>query len=382
MMKINNTNGAEYAPLGIYVHIPFCIRKCKYCDFVSYADKTCEEKEDYVQKICEEIRRQGSMLKKKYYVDTIFFGGGTPTTLEANQLIRILDCIGDSFVVGCINARTCGAGLHNCDGLEISFEANPGTITKEKLQNLKDAGFNRISIGVQSFDDGILNTLGRIHDSKNASETVSMALELGFNTNLDLMFGVPGQNLDIWRTTLEKAIKLNPSHISFYSLQLEEGTSLYESYRYGDLELPSWEENRAMYHLALDMLQCAGYVHYEISNAAKPGFECKHNMKYWSMQDYLGIGKAAHSYIDGKRTGEDAPDSKGDFIFTKLRLIDGFEKKEYENRFGITFDEEFKLSYPKLIEEGLLEEINGRIRFTRKGLDYTNPVMQSLLEEI
>ena len=369
MMRINNTNGAEYAPLGIYVHIPFCIRKCKYCDFVSYAGKTCDEQKEYVNKICEEIKKQGIKLSEKYLVDTVFFGGGTPTILDAEDLAKILNTIKSNF---------------NCHLVEISFEANPGTIDRTKLTKLKEAGFNRISIGVQSFDDSILDTLGRIHDSKAAEAAVNMALELGFNTNLDLMFGVPGQTLDIWKYTLQKAIELNPNHISFYSLQLEEGTPLYESYRFGDLELPTWEENRAMYQLALDMLKSAGYVHYEISNATKPGYQCKHNLKYWSMDEYLGIGEAAHSYIDGHRigSGADDVDPKGDFIFTKLRLIDGFEKIEYQKRFGISFEDEFSASYQKLLDDNLLEEKNGHIRFTRKGLDYTNPVMQVLLEKL
>ena len=364
MMKISKTNGAEYAPLGIYVHIPFCVRKCKYCDFVSYEGKSLAEQQSYVNSVCKEIEDKAKLYDNKYIVDTVFVGGGTPTVLKADDLARILKAIKTNF---------------KCELVEASFEANPGTITKEKLLELKDAGFNRISIGVQSFNDDILNSLGRIHDSNEATAAVRLALECGFNTNLDLMFGVPGQTIEIWKNTLTKAIKLNPNHISFYSLQLEEGTPLYENYRYGNLELPSWEENRKMYHMALDMLKDAGYHHYEISNASKPGFECRHNLKYWNLDEYLGIGEAAHSYINGKRTGEDVSDPKGDFIFTKLRLIEGFDKSEYQDRFDISFEDEFKDSYKSLLVDGLLVEKNGRIMFTKKGLDYTNPVMQSLL---
>jgi len=375
-MKNDFTNGAVSAPLGIYVHIPFCIKKCKYCDFISYAACSKEEQSAYVSYLCREIKEKGLLYKDRYYVDTVFFGGGTPTVLEAEALIEILKAIDESFVLGFINSRSCG------DGLEISFEANPGTIDKEKLEKLKAAGFNRISIGVQSFDDKILDTLGRIHDSNKAVLAVQTAKAVGFNTNIDLMFGVPGQSLDIWENSLKIAIELNPNHISFYSLQLEEGTPLYNSYRYGDLKLPSWEENRAMYRLALEKLKAAGYIHYEISNAAKMGFLCRHNMKYWSMGEYLGFGTAAHSYIDGKRTGDDEADPKGDFIFTRLRLIQGFPKAEYESRFGIGFDEEFGKAYEALKKDGMLTEESGNIRFTNKGLDFTNPCMKQLLDVI
>ncbi len=370
MMKINKTNGAEYAPLGIYVHIPFCIRKCKYCDFVSFAGKTKADQKEYVDNLCNEIEEKSNLYKDRYYIDTIFFGGGTPSILEPEDLNKILSKIKENFV------------LDHTDNLEISVEANPGTITSQKLDKLKEYGFNRISIGVQSFDDSILQILGRIHNAQEAEEAVKSAISAGFNTNLDLMFGIPNQTLEIWEETLIKAVKLHPNHISFYSLQLEEGTELYQNYRYGDLELPGWEENRAMYHGALEILNKFGYKHYEISNAALPGFECKHNIKYWTMAEYLGFGVSAHSYISGKRTGDTNPDPKGDFIFTRLRMIEGFDKKEYFDRFGIEFEKEFADVYNKLVTDNLLYEENSKIKFTKKGLDYTNPVMQKLLEVI
>ncbi len=255
---------------------------------------------------------------------------------------------------------------------------------------MKNAGFNRISFGVQSFDNGVLEKLGRIHDAHEAERAVILAKELGFNTNLDLMFGVPGQSLEIWGETVRKAIELSPEHISFYSLQLEEGTPLYEEYRYGGLEIPSWEDNRRMYHSALDAFIKAGYEHYEISNLAKPGYRCKHNLKYWTMSDYLGFGPAAHSYIKGKRvyntedilgweSAEDEDkDTKGDYIFTRLRLIEGFPREEYRQLFGRDFLEEFK----GFFDPELLTEENGYIKLTKKGLDYTNPVMQRLINSI
>lgn len=365
-------------PLGIYVHIPFCERKCRYCDFVSYAQRNREEQRAYIDRICSEIKEKGRELSRYYNVDTIFFGGGTPSLLEADELVRVLDCIYGSFVFGGKNASEREEAPDNSACLEISLEANPGSISDVKLEKLRASGFNRISIGVQSFDDGILKTLGRIHGAAQAKTAVRSAKVCGFNTNIDLIFGVPGQTESLWEKDLAEAISLDPEHISFYSLQLEEGTPLYYDYRFGKLSLPSWSENRAMYHRACDMLAAAGYIHYEISNAAKPGYQCRHNLKYWSMQDYLGIGEAAHSFINGKRTGEDSPDMKSDYIFTRLRLTEGFSVGEYAGLFGRDFSDEFRGAY----DEELLHEEDGFIRFTKKGLDHTNPVMQRLLNVI
>jgi len=362
-------------PLGIYVHIPFCVRKCLYCDFVSYptcADPNAEARmEEYCSGLCFEIAEKSKCYNNKYYVDTIFFGGGTPTLAPHESIISVLDAIRDGFAV--------------TQDAEISIEANPGTVDRVKLNALAAAGFNRLSLGVQSFDDGVLKKLGRIHDSAGAVEAFRMVSETkggcgwAFDRSMDLMFGVPGQTLEIWENTLKQALALRPEHLSFYSLQLEEGTPLYDSYRKGNTELPSWEENRSMYHMAVRMLKEAGYHHYEVSNAALPGHECRHNMKYWTMQEYLGFGTSAHSYIDCRRTGDDEPDPKGDFIFTELRLIDGFLLSDYEKLFGSSFEKDYKYALEELLSEGLLKNENGRVFFTEKGLDYTNPVMEKLL---
>jgi len=362
-------------PLGIYVHIPYCVQKCLYCDFVSYPLKKDgldgERIAAYCSDLCVDIRRKAKGLNSRYYVDTVFFGGGTPTVAPVSSVISVLDAIRGCFDV--------------LSDAEISIEANPGTVTTAGLQALADAGFNRVSLGVQSFDDGVLKALGRIHDSHTAQEAFRMVSETrgsrgwAFSRNIDLMFGVPGQTEDIWESTLKTALKLRPEHISFYSLQLEEGTPLYDSYRLGNTELPSWAENRRMYHTAVRMLKGAGYHHYEISNAAIPGFECRHNLKYWTMADYIGFGTSAHSYIDGKRTGEELSDPKGDFVFTELRLIDGFDPAVYYGMFGSRFEDDHSPSFEALVSAGLLETRNGRIRFTSQGLDYTNPVMEKLL---
>lgn len=366
--------------LGLYIHIPFCIRKCRYCDFVSGPAES-SAREEYLKALVAEIKDAGLLFADKYEVDTVFIGGGTPTTLSGTQLAGVLDEIRNTF-----------------DGSyeEVSCEANPGTVDGKKLAELKASGFTRLSIGVQSFDDEVLKQLGRIHSADEAEIAVKSALDAGFDTNLDLMLGVPGQSLTSWEKSLEKAIGLGVHHLSFYSLQLEEGTPLYEDYRYGKLILPTWEENRAMYHTAVDVLKSAGYHHYEVSNAAKPGHECIHNMKYWTMGEYLGLGKTAYSYIDGKRfesypirktyesqkEAQSVTDAKSDFIFTELRLIDGFENGSYLKLFGVSFFDEYKDVYDKLVIDRMLECVDGRIKITKKGLDHTNEVMAELIAGI
>ncbi|MBR6352212.1 MAG: radical SAM family heme chaperone HemW [Firmicutes bacterium] len=374
-MIISARETAGRRPLGIYVHIPYCVRKCLYCDFVSYPLKNDGLDKDrmaaYCSDICVEIRGKARSFNNKYYVDSIFFGGGTPSIAPARSVVSILSAIRDCFDV--------------IKDVEISIEANPGTVNSTQLQAYADAGVNRLSLGVQSFNDDILRSLGRIHDSKTALEAFRAVSDIrtgyrkAFSRNIDLMFGVPGQTADIWKETLAQALELRPEHISFYSLQLEEGTPLYDAYRLGSLTLPSWKENRRMYHMAVNMLKSAGYHHYEISNAALPGHECRHNLKYWTMQDYLGFGTSAHSCVNGKRTGDDAPDPKGDFVFTELRLVDGFDPAVYYAMFGKRFEDDFDPAFSTLVNAGLLEKRGGRIRFTAEGLDYTNPVMEKLL---
>ncbi len=359
--------------LGIYVHTPYCLKKCNYCDFKSFAS---EPNLAYFKQICVEISETACQYANKYYVDTVYFGGGTPSMVAPPVLGEVLQTIRNSFNF----AEQC----------EITIEANPETLTEEKLKALKNAGFNRISIGVQSFDDGILQTLGRVHSAARAREALSLSRKYFDNINIDLMFGLPGQNFEIWQSSLKEALSFTPKHISFYSLQLEENTPLYESYKNGDIDLPAWEENRGMYHFATALLNAAGYIHYEISNAALPGFECRHNMKYWTMQDYIGVGLGAHSFVDNCRTErtekglirspQTEKDLKGDFIFTELRLIEGFRLTDYSKRFGTDFLEDFKEPLNELLAAGLLEQTpDGRLKFTSAGLDNTNLVMTKLL---
>ena len=385
-------------PLGLYLHVPFCVRKCNYCDFVSFPGQSGQTVEAYVERLCEDIASAGRTYGDRYHVDTVFIGGGTPSLLTPEQLGKVLKAVDSAFLCGCEFAEKCGAGLERCDGLEVTLESNPGTFDEEKLRRYIDLGVNRLSMGVQSLDDGVLKRLGRIHDSETARKAMRAAKALRMNFNVDLMLGIPGQTLAIWEDTLKRTIEEGPSHISFYSLQLEMGTPFYRDFKNGELELPEWSENRAMYHRALEILQGAGYAHYEISNAAIPGRECRHNLKYWTMQDYLGLGMAAHSFLNGRRcfttsdlqaylAGPAQPEweetdehgLKTDFVFTQLRLIEGFCKDDYKKMFGSGFEEDFAPAYQKLLQEGLLEETDGSIRLTSDGLDQTNPVMEALL---
>ena len=380
--------------LGIYVHIPFCLKKCRYCDFVSFSvEKGLSAKADeYAYRVCEEIESTDEDIKRGYTVDSIFFGGGTPTCLGVDMIGRILLCIKKNFNVP--------------PDAEITIEANPETVNVTRASVLRSLGFNRVSMGVQSLDDEVLNRLGRVHNAAKAVEAFNFLRGSGFkNINLDLMFGVPGQSFESWKDTLEKVIRLRPEHISFYSLQIEEGTPFYEEYKEGSLSIPSWEENRKMYSYALKVLEESGYIHYEISNAAKMGFECRHNLKYWTMNEYLGFGTAAHSFISGKRffntddldyereyEEEDpetiAQDRMGDFVFTELRLIKGIDIKGFEQSFGKDFEDVFSAVLDsqdivpfidvKRDEDGKLSGLS----LSRRGLDNTNMVMQRFLEAL
>lgn len=363
----------EKKALGIYLHSPYCLKKCKYCDFTSFAQTPDL---GYFEQLCVEIAQFSEQYKDKYFVDTIFFGGGTPSLVETSALKAVLNSVKRNFEV--------------INDAEVSIECNPETLSEEKINQLLEAGFNRLSIGVQSLDDDVLTALGRVHNADKVREVVKFVLQSKVNFNIDLMFGLPKQTLDVWNKTLDEVLSWKPNHLSFYSLQLEEKTAMYKEYQDGLITLPSWEENRAMYYSCLEKLKQCGYHHYEISNAALPGFECKHNLKYWNMEPYLGFGLGAHSFIEGYRlertvdellgTPQTEADLKGDFIFTKLRLVDGFMLKEYKEMFGKSFLIEYKDALEGLFKDELLEQTtDGKLKFTKKGLDNTNPVMERLL---
>ena len=388
----------DSSALGIYIHVPYCIRKCRYCDFLSF-ERVPEN--GYFEKLTRDIKSAKNAVgdRNQHYVDTVFFGGGTPSLANKEQLGSVLAAIRETFSIA--------------DGAEISIEVNPETVTEKKAAELKELGFARVSMGVQSLDDGVLSALDRVHSADKARAAYDMLCDAGFdNINLDLIFGTPRdtadgsrpvQDLEVWHHTLDEIFAMKPQHISFYSLQVEEDTPLWTDYRNGRAELPSWEENREMYHSAAAQLKEHGYRHYEVSNAALPGFECRHNIKYWTMKPYLGFGISAHSFLpefseDGSLKGgyrgeadwaaadpftglqnESMTDLKGDFLFTQLRLIDGLDTSLYRRLFGTDFAEEFAEPLEKLTAGGFVETHGDHISLTANGLDSTNPVMQELL---
>lgn len=306
-------------------------------------------------------------------MDTVFFGGGTPSLFSPDQIGSLLEALRRNFDFA--------------EDPEVSIEANPGTLSNERLKGYLACGVNRISIGVESLDDEVLAVMGRIHNSRQAEESVLMAKAAGFrNVSCDLMFAVPGQTRESWLDTLRRTIRLSPEHISFYSLQIEEGTPFYEDYRSEKLTLLDDEEDRMMYHEAAECLKNAGYRHYEISNACLPGKECQHNMKYWSFSDYLGIGSSASSFVEGIRFTE-APlwechknnlmDSAGEFVFTGLRKCDGITYRAFREKIGKELWDVFGSRRGELEEFfslGELEETKDGLRLTEKGIDISNRI--------
>jgi len=376
--------------LGVYIHIPFCRQKCLYCDFPSRADGESSF-QDYTAALCREIAGKGGVLSS-HVIDSIYFGGGTPTVLPVNNLVRIIDCL-------------CGCAQVASDA-EISIEANPGTLNSENSAALHAAGVNRISIGVQAFDDRLLALAGRIHSAAEAVRAVSEAAAGGFdNISVDLMFGLPGQTKVDFETSLRQAVKLPVSHISAYGLKLEEGTPFHRLQAAGELELPDEEEEAAMYDLATDFLPQHGFERYEISNYALAGSECRHNLKYWRYLPYLGLGAAAHSFIAGQRqanvvadceyirrifAGEDAVEYRevpepavaiAEYVFLALRTVQGLAFQEFASRFGLSFTDRFAGIIEKLAGDGLIAVERGSVRLTVQGMRFGNIVFASFLPD-
>lgn len=374
--------------LGIYIHIPFCVRKCAYCDFLSApADETTRAA--YVRALKEEIRSAGD-LNETYEGATVFFGGGTPSLLAGEELAGILDEVSRRLLLR--------------PDAEITVECNPGTLNRKKLENYKAAGVNRLSIGLQSADNRELKILGRIHTWEQFRENYALVRELGFsNVNIDLMSALPGQTREDWLSTLQKVTALDPEHISAYSLIIEEGTPFYESYRAGKLELVSEEMDREMYHWTVDTLAEWGYGQYEISNFAKVGRQSRHNRIYWQAEEYLGMGLGAHSYMDGKRfhnsydlqkyisakgdtslLREDTElitetDALAEFMFLGLRLTEGVSFVRFRQRFGKEMDTVYGKELQELAELGLLLRDESGVRLSRRGIDVSNAVFERFL---
>lgn len=369
---------------GIYIHIPYCVRKCAYCDFLSFDSGLMRG--EYLDALCCEIRERG----EGRCADTVYIGGGTPTLLSPDEIYRILDACSGSFTLS--------------EGSEITLEANPGTVTGESLSGYLSAGINRISFGIQSFNDDVLRRLGRIHTSDEAVTSYSLARKAGFdNISMDLMFAVPGLSRDIWKQTLSRAVSMDPEHISFYSLQIEEGTPFYRMYENGILDETDEEEDRDMYHYASAFLAGAGYCHYEVSSSAKKGFESRHNLKYWSMADYTGAGLGASSFEKGiryvntssleeyiKGCGRDGRkahvntefDSASEFVFTGLRRLSGISLDEFREFTGNVFFDVFPGSREKIeewVKLGLAHFDGSVFRLTLKGIDVQNRILMEFV---
>ena len=378
--------------LGIYIHIPFCLRKCPYCDFYSTASHDKETRERFLSALCKEISFYGGRYGKDREVDTVFFGGGTPSILEAGEVCRIMSELRRNF--------------HIAEDAEISMECNPATASYEKLAAYRTAGVNRLSIGAQSFDDDVLKTLGRLHDVKATRKTVAAARRAGFeNISLDLMFGIPGQSHETWQETVKQAIDLRPQHISLYSLEFMEGTPFWKMRESGTMAETEAEEDRRMYEEALAIMAGAGYHQYEISNVAQPGRDCRHNLKYWNLDDYLGFGASAHSFIENIRrsntdklevyceameTGDFSGavdfstentfmDNVAEYMFTGLRKNEGIDLEAFLKKFGRSLWEiygpECRADFEEYVKGGFAEETERRVRLTLEGMNISNRIM-------
>lgn len=359
--------------LELYIHIPFCVKKCQYCDFLS-APADGKEKGRYVESLAGRIRSYGA-LAEAYHVTSIFVGGGTPSVLEAGQTKEIFGAVYDTFRVD--------------RDAEITTELNPGTVTKEKLLAYREAGINRLSIGLQSANNWELEKLGRIHSWEDFLWTYGTARQAGFgNINVDLMFAIPGQTPETYERSLRLTAELGPEHISAYSLIIEEGTPFYERYGGGAHaeELPDEETERQMYVRTKEVLEAYGYDRYEISNYAKKGFACRHNLGYWNRTEYLGIGTGAASFMNRRRwtEGESAAEltlreEMEEFMFLGLRKMEGVSYADFHKEFGKTLESVYRGVVKKLTEQKLLREENGRLRLTERGIDVSNYVMSEFL---
>ena len=406
--------------LELYIHMPFCVKKCEYCDFLSFpADTNTQIK--YVHALLNEIRFYGEKMRG-FRVSTIYIGGGTPSWLEPELVTAVMDQIYKSFQV--------------YEDAEISIECNPGTVTAAKLQAYRRAGINRLSIGLQSTNNTELKTLGRIHTYEQFLKTYELARNEGFtNINVDLMSGLPRQSAESFADTLQRVIRLKPEHISAYSLIIEKGTPFYEKYKFDMVrqeagmkteELPTEDDTYKMLKLTQRVLAKAGYERYEISNYAKPGYACRHNVGYWTRENYLGLGLGAASLIDNVRysntrelyeyieicreltflppevfapeEGMDAPErgwfgsnlhteaavvnrkaQMEEFMFLGLRMTEGISRNEFETNFGMPIEAAYVQVLPDLQAQKLIEKREGRVYLTDRGMDVANYVMAQFL---
>ena len=371
---------------GIYIHIPFCKQRCSYCAF--YSSTLYNIKEEYVDALCKEI-----VSRKEYIpgetINTIYMGGGTPSTLSMGQIEKILDTIYSHYAIG--------------ENPEVTIECNPDDLTPEFLAQLKQLPVNRISMGIQSFSDTQLRRLGRRHDAEKARTAVKNAREAGFrNISIDLMFALPGSTTEEWEATLAEAIALQPEHISAYNLMYEEGTVMHRALERGDFEELSEEENVEQFQMLIERLKEAGYRHYEISNFACPGYESRHNSSYWNDTPYIGCGAAAHSYdgtsrewnvadikeyIQGINSGRrnfereqlNEEELYNDAILTRLRTADGIPLAWMKEKFSEKLNSYMLRNARKLAESGNLKEEAGHLVLTEKGIFVSDAVIRELI---
>jgi oxygen-independent coproporphyrinogen-3 oxidase len=371
-----------HQPIGLYVHVPFCASKCAYCDFASYAGREADIPR-YVEAVIREITRRGAETGHPK-ANTIFLGGGTPSLLDELQAIRILDALFEAFPIE--------------EGAEITCECNPGTLTTPFAVSLRKAGVNRLSLGAQARQSRLLSLLGRIHNWENVAASMEIARRAGFeNINLDLMFGLPSQTVSDMQETLEAAIALSPAHLSCYGLTVEEGTPICRDIAVGKLTLPDEEIEREMYELARRTLAEHGFQQYEISNFAREGYACRHNIGCWTRMPYLGFGSAAHSFfeqcrianpstLDAYLAGEEPKmeriskeEARFESMMLGLRMTRGVNNEDFTRMHGMSIREAFGEKLDKPIGGGLLQWHEGALRLTRLGMDLQNSVLVDLL---
>ncbi len=364
---------------GLYIHIPFCVKKCDYCDFISFPDCGIYF-EKYIDKlICELTKYRGES------VDSIFIGGGTPSVLPPELIKKLCTAVNENFEIA--------------DGSEWTIEANPETIDLAKAEAMLCGGINRVSIGVQSFNDAELSAVGRIHNARRAEDAVCLLYKAGFgNINIDLMMSLPYQTAQTFKNSLKKAVNLPVTHISVYSLIIEDSTPLAKKYQSGEYDMPDEDTDRDLYSYTGEFLKENGFNRYEISNYAKDGFESKHNLKYWNCEEYIGVGVSAHSYLNGVRfyntsdlneylkgitkAGEERltlKDMQGEFMMLGLRKTDGISETEFSGRFGVAIDSLYGSALNKYEKLGFIKREQGRIFFTAKGIDVSNSILCELL---
>ena len=370
-------------PLELYVHIPFCVRKCQYCDFLSGPSDE-ETKDRYIEALLKEIR--AAEHTEDYEIVSVFIGGGTPSALKAEAIASIMRTLQEKFFF--------------CEDAEVTIEANPGTVDPEKLTIYRNVGINRLSLGLQSTDAEELKLLGRIHSYEEFLKSYEWAREAGFsNINIDLMFAIPGQTGEAWRQHLYQVAELNPEHISAYSLIIEEGTPFAEQ----NLELPDEDTEYQMYEDTAEILERYGYRQYEISNYAKQGYMCRHNAGYWQRREYLGFGLGASSLYGGmrfsntRRMQEYLKESRNsdqirkdvtvlsrnerieEFMFLGLRMTEGISEKKFEENFDVRLMDVYGNILQKYEETGFMEHIETKWRLTRKGIHVSNHILADFL---